>query len=71
MRTPIDQRQRDVILSLEEGHFHDLKAIEIRPSKLSESVSAFANAGGGEIYVGVREEKRRTSRPAYGRASLT
>jgi ATP-dependent DNA helicase RecG len=47
-----------VILALEEGHFHDLKAIEIRPSKLSESVSAFANASGGEIYFGVREEKQ-------------
>jgi ATP-dependent DNA helicase RecG len=58
MRTPIDRRQRDLILALEEGHFHDLKAIEIRPSKLSESVSAFANASGGEIYVGVREEKQ-------------
>lgn len=58
MRTPIDQRQRDLILALEEGHFHDLKAIEIKPSKLSESVSAFANASGGEIYVGVREEKQ-------------
>ena len=58
MRTLIDQRQRNVLLALEEGHFHDLKAIEIRPSKLSESVSAFANASGGEIYVGVREEKR-------------
>lgn len=58
MRTPINQRQRDVILDLEEGHFHDLKAIDIRPSKLSESVSAFANASGGEIYVGIREEKQ-------------
>lgn len=58
MRTPIDRRQRDLILALEEGHFHDLKAIEIRPSKLSESVSAFANASGGEIYVGIREEKQ-------------
>jgi len=56
MRTPIDQRQRDIILALEEGHFHDVKAIEIKPSKLSESVSAFANASGGEIYVGVREQ---------------
>jgi ATP-dependent DNA helicase RecG len=58
MRTPIDQRQRDLIFALEEDHFHDLKAIEIKPSKLSESVSAFANASGGEIYVGVYEEKQ-------------
>lgn len=58
MRTPIDTRQRDIILALEEGHFHDLKAVEIKPSKLSESVSAFANASGGEIYVGIREESQ-------------
>lgn len=56
MRIPISTQQRDIILALEEGHFHDLKAIEIKPSKLSESVSAFANAGGGEIYVGIQEE---------------
>jgi ATP-dependent DNA helicase RecG len=62
MRTPIDNRQRDLILALEEDHFHDLKAAEIKPSKLSESVSAFANASGGEIYVGVREEKRGTTK---------
>lgn len=58
MRILIDQRQRDVILAIEEGHFHDVKAIEIRPSKLSEAVSAFANSSGGEIYVGIREEKQ-------------
>lgn len=58
MRTPIDKRQRDLILALEEDHFHDLKALEIKPSKLSESVSAFANASGGEIYIGVREDRQ-------------
>lgn len=58
MRTPVDKRQRDLLLALEEDHFHDLKAIEIKPSKLSESVSAFANASGGEIYVGIREDKQ-------------
>ena len=58
MRTSVDQRQRDLVLALEEDHFHDLKAVEISPSKLSESVSAFANASGGEIYVGIREERR-------------
>lgn len=56
MRNLIDMRQRDIILALEEDHFHDLKSVEIKPSKLSESVSAFANASGGEIYVGIREE---------------
>ncbi len=57
MRASIEPRQRDIILSLEEDHFHDLKAKEIKPSKLSESISAFANASGGEVFIGVREEK--------------
>jgi len=62
MRTPITPRQRDIILSTEEDHFHDVKAKEIKPSKLSESVSAFANASGGEIFIGVREEKTGTTK---------
>ena len=57
MRETIDQRQRDLILALDEDHFHDVKSVEIKPSKLSESVSAFANSSGGEIYVGVREDR--------------
>jgi len=56
-RVIITDRERDLILQLEEDHFHDLKAKEIKPSKLSESLSAFANASGGELYVGIREIK--------------
>ena len=55
MRVSISQEERDKVLSVEEDHFSDLKAKEIAPSKLSQSVSAFANAAGGEIFVGVRE----------------
>lgn len=47
--------QRDKILTLEEGHFADLKGKRIRPSKLTQTVSAFANASGGEIYLGIEE----------------
>lgn len=57
MRVRISKRERDIILAVEEGHFQDLKAKEIKPSKLSESISAFANAAGGEVFIGVREEK--------------
>ena len=32
-----------------------LKAIEKRPSSLTEDISAFANADGGELYVGIDE----------------
>lgn len=43
------------ILALEENHFRDLKAKEIAPAKLTQSVSAFANSAGGEIFIGIAE----------------
>jgi ATP-dependent DNA helicase RecG len=48
-----DQVER--ILSSTEGHFLDLKAIEVAPSKLTKTISAFANASGGELYIGIDE----------------
>jgi ATP-dependent DNA helicase RecG len=56
-RVSITTQQRDIIFATEEDHFNDVKAKEIKPSKLSESVSAFANAGGGEIFVGIAEDR--------------
>jgi ATP-dependent DNA helicase RecG len=50
------------ILNLEEGHFLDLKAIEVAPAKLSRSIAAFANADGGELYIGVDEDSTRARR---------
>ena len=47
--------ERDRLLSLEEGDFIDLKAIEILPKKLSKHISAFANSSGGDLYIGVDE----------------
>ncbi len=51
----ISSDQRDLVLALPEGHFHDLKSRDIAPSKLTKTISAFANAAGGELYVGVDE----------------
>ena len=47
--------QRDIVLALPEGHFHDLKSRDITPKKLTNSISGFANAAGGELYVGIDE----------------
>jgi ATP-dependent DNA helicase RecG len=57
-KVEITPEQAEAILAIEEGHFHDLKAIDIKPAKLTESVSAFANASGGEIFIGIDEQKR-------------
>ena len=45
------------ILALEEGHFADVKAIDISPAKLTNTISAFSNASGGELYVGIDERQ--------------
>lgn len=42
-------------LRIEEGHFVDLKAIAVAPGKLTRSLWAFANADGGELFVGIAE----------------
>jgi ATP-dependent DNA helicase RecG len=39
------------------GHFLDFKSINIKPSKLTKTASAFANADGGELYVGIEDLK--------------
>ncbi|HEY2936591.1 MAG TPA: RNA-binding domain-containing protein [Gaiellaceae bacterium] len=46
------------LVAIEEGHFADAKAIEIAPAKLTRSLSALANADGGDIYVGLDQDKR-------------
>lgn len=51
----ISVEQRDLILALPEGHFHDLKSRDIAPGKLTRTISAFTNAAGGELYIGIDE----------------
>lgn len=51
----IDRDQAEKIVNVEENFLNDVKAKEIKPAKLSETVSAFANAGGGDIYIGITE----------------
>lgn len=46
------------LINIQEDYFNDIKSKNIKPAKLSESVSAFANASGGDIYVGIDEVTR-------------
>jgi ATP-dependent DNA helicase RecG len=52
----INDKQLQEVLSYTEGHFLDVKAKEIKPSKLTKTISAFANADGGELYIGITEK---------------
>lgn len=54
---PVTKEQKERILSIEENHFFDIKAVEITPAKLTRTICAFANADGGELYVGIDEDK--------------
>ena len=53
----ITGRQREQLMALEEGHFADLKSIEVSKKKLGVTITAFANAAGGDLYVGIGEDK--------------
>ncbi len=53
----ITTEQRDWIVKYEEGQLGDVMAIEIEPSKISQKVSAFANADGGELWIGIDENR--------------
>lgn len=44
------------LLSVDEGHFVDLKSKRINPAKLQQSFVAFANSDGGELFVGVEDK---------------
>ena len=44
------------LFKIEEDHFNDFKAKTISGKGLSKIVSAFGNASGGDIYIGIREE---------------
>jgi ATP-dependent DNA helicase RecG len=52
----ITEPQREAILVKAESHFTDMKSKEIAPSKLSRTLSAFANADAGEVYIGISQK---------------
>ncbi len=51
----VDDEQVVRILGVRENHFSDMKARAVAPGKLTKALSAFSNADGGEVYVGIDE----------------
>ncbi len=54
--TEINETEAEAITQIEEGQFSDVKAVPITPSKLSHTISAFANTDGGDLYIGISEQ---------------
>lgn len=54
------------LLHCSESHFLDLKSREISPGKLTRSISAFANSEGGELFIGIQEDKKEMIRTWNG-----
>ncbi|PSN19045.1 ATP-dependent DNA helicase RecG [filamentous cyanobacterium CCP5] len=57
-RIIISDTEVQKILVLEESHFCDIKSIDISPAKLTKAISAFANAEGGELFIGIEDTPR-------------
>lgn len=49
----ISSMDAEKIVALSESWIVDMKGKDIKPAKLSRTVSAFANSNGGEIYLGI------------------
>lgn len=54
--TPITSLQFVELLARGEGHFLDFKSKDLSPAKATKTLSAFANADGGELFLGVENE---------------
>jgi ATP-dependent DNA helicase RecG len=62
----ISDQEVQKILSFEEGHFGDLKSKDVRPADITKALSAFSNAEGGELFIGIDEDDTRTVRTWRG-----
>lgn len=55
LQKTLDVTARAELLRISESHFIELKSVQVTPSKLTKTISAFANTSGGELYVGISE----------------
>lgn len=53
----LSSKELESILDRDEGHFFDIKAKQVSPARIERALVAFANADGGELYIGIRDKK--------------
>lgn len=58
----ISQDEVVSLLMLDEDHFNDVKSKRIAPAKLQETLVAFANSDGGDLYVGIEDKAEQGER---------
>lgn len=56
----ITWEESSTLLQRNEDHFNDMKSRAIKPKKLTKSLSAFGNADGGELFIGIKEDNDST-----------
>ena len=68
----ISIKDADKIIEKEESHFYDFKSKEVSGAKIQKIAVAFANADGGEVFVGIKDIKDEaiTSKRWDGMASM-
>jgi len=55
----ITEEERNKLLAEEESHVFELKSVLTTPKKITVTISAFANADGGEIYIGIDQKNKK------------
>lgn len=55
----VDTGQAARLKALSESMYCELKAVEVKPAKMSRTLSAFANRYGGEVYLGIAEDDKK------------
>ena len=54
----ITDNQVQKVLEMSEGHFLDFKSKNVRPANITKHLSAFTNADGGELFIGIEDSPR-------------
>jgi len=61
LKQALSEKEANIIIGLQESWILDKKGKDIKPAKLSKTISAFANTNGGDIYLGISHAEDKTN----------